>query len=437
MGKRNETMTETLVAGPPASALARPAWRIGKWLVLVAVLVALPHLFPGRSAINTFSYLGIMAIFALSYNVLLGQAGLLSLGHGMFFGLGGFFTIFAFTVSLENGLGIPLPLLPVFGAAGAGLFGLLFGWIAARRGGMAFAMITLGLGELVHAASFIVPSFFGGEEGKGIDRTMSGGMLGFDFGPQIQIYYLILGWFLVSLLVMHFVTRTPFGLLANAVRENPERVEFVGFRPARIRFISFAIAAFFGGVAGGLAALNFEVMTTTDIGAVQSTLVLLMTYIGGIQNFFGPVVGAATIGIMKIWLSDITPAWQLYFGLLFIFVVMFVPEGLVGILSSIRTFLASPHRNALAPAVLLTGLAGAVALYGLGLLIELGYRVGLNAGDGPALRYLGLTYDVANPLSWGVALALLGAGVLAVRRAMDRLADRRHALTQAAGKEDA
>lgn len=430
-------MTDTLVAGPPASALARPAWRIGKWLVLVAVLVALPHLFPGRSAINTFSYLGIMAIFALSYNVLLGQAGLLSLGHGMFFGLGGFFTIFAFTLSLENGLGIPLPLLPIFGAAGAGLFGLLFGWIAARRGGMAFAMITLGLGELVHAASFIVPSFFGGEEGKGIDRTMTGGVWGFDFGPQIEIYYLILGWFLISLLALHFVTRTPFGLLANAVRENPERIEFVGFRPSRIRFISFVIAAVFGGVAGGLAALNFEVMTTTDIGPVQSTLVLLMTYIGGIQNFFGPVVGAATIGMMKIWLSDITPAWQLYFGLLFIFVVMFVPEGLVGILSAVRNFLASPHRNALAPAVLLVGLAGAATVYGLGLLVELGYRAGLSAGEGPALRFLGLAYDVENPLSWGVALALLVAGFLAVRRTLDRLADRRHALTQAAKREEA
>lgn len=430
-------MTETLVSSPPALAFAQPAWRIGKWLLLVAVLVALPHVFPGRSAINTFSYLGIMAIFALSYNVLLGQTGLLSLGHGMFFGLGGFFTIFAFTLSLESGLGIPLPLLPIFGAAGAGLFGLLFGWIAARRGGMAFAMITLGLGELVHAASFIVPSFFGGEEGKGIDRTMTGGIWGFDFGPQIEIYYLVLGWFLISAFVLRFVTRTPFGLLANAVRENPERIEFVGFRPSRIRFISFAIAAFFGGIAGGLAALNFEVMTTTDIGHVQSTLVLLMTYIGGIQSFFGPVVGAATIGMMKIWLSDITPAWQLYFGLLFIFVVMFVPEGLVGILSSVRNFLASPHRNALAPAVLLVGLAGAVTIYGLGLLIELGYRAGLNAGEGPNLHYLGLAYHVGYPLSWGAALVLLVAGFLAMRRAVDHLADRRHALSQASKKGDA
>ncbi|MDO6966163.1 branched-chain amino acid ABC transporter permease [Rhizobium alvei] len=421
---------------PIATAAPATGWQarnhtiaITGWIVLAIVLVVLPLVFPGRSAISTFSYLGIMAIFALSYNVLLGQAGLLSLGHGMFFGFGGFITVLVFQLCEESGVNFPLPLLPLFGAVGASLFGILFGWIAAGRGGMTFAMITLGLGELVHAASFILPSFFGGEEGKGIDRTMTGSLFGFDFATQIEIYYVIVGWFFISAVLLFLVTKTPFGLLANAVRENAERVEFVGFKPSRIRFLSFVIAAFFGGIAGGLAALNFEVMTTSDIGAAQSTLVLLMTYIGGIQNFFGPVIGAITIGIMKIWLSDITPAWQLYFGILFIFVVMFVPEGLVGILTAARRYFSSPMRFALAPATLLVGLTGLATAIGLSLMIELGYRSGLDAAKGPVLSFFGLAFDVQSALSSTLGATLLIGGFLATRLALSRLEDRRHNLT--------
>jgi branched-chain amino acid transport system permease protein len=402
--------------------------RLAQWPVLAVFLIGLPLVFPGSSAVSTFSYLGIMALFALSYNVLLGQTGLLSLGHGMFFGFGGFFTVLAFNLSEQSGINIPLPVLPLFGAVGAAIFGVLFGSIVAGRGGMAFAMITLGLGELVHAASFILPSFFGGEEGKGIDRTMTGNFLGYDFGPQVEVYYIIAFWFFVSALCLYFVTRTPFGLLANAVRENSLRVEFVGFKPSRIRFIAFVISAFFAGIAGGLAAINFEVMTTTDISAIQSTLVLLMTYIGGIQQFFGPVIGAVVIGAMKIWLSDITPAWQLYFGILFIFVVMFVPEGLVGILTNGWAFLRSGRFGRLLPETLVTGIAGLATATGLSMLVELGYRAGLNAAEGSVLDYFGVALDTASLWSWALALALLVGGFFAVRKATDRFTEKLHVL---------
>ena len=118
--------------------------------------------------------------------------------------------------------------------------------------------------------------------------------------------------------------------MCNAVRENPERVEFVGYSPRMVRLIAFCFAAFFAGIAGGLAAISFEIMNAQQLGAQQSSLVLVMAYIGGVGSFAGPIVGAVIITFLQIMLSDVTSAWQLYFGLMFIAVVMFAPEGVVG-----------------------------------------------------------------------------------------------------------
>src|SRR5262249_40992706 len=145
-----------------------------------------------------------------------------------------------------------MPLVPLAGAlAGLG-FGIVLGALTTKRGGTIFALISLGVGELVHAASLMIPSFFGGEEGLTASRTRAPHLPGLDLGSQVQVYYVIAFWLVVAALLMHVFMRTPVGRLCNAVRDNAERVEFVGYNPQRIRFIVFSVAAAFAGLAGGL-----------------------------------------------------------------------------------------------------------------------------------------------------------------------------------------
>ena len=153
------------------------------------------------------------------------------------------------------------------------------------------------------------------------------------FGPQEQVYYLIAGWGFISAAAMYAITRTPFGRICNAVRDNPDRAAFIGYNMTTVRFMAFSMAGLFAGIAGGLTALNFEIVTSSAMGAGQSGAVVLMTYIGGVGNFAGPIVGAILVTYLQVMLSDITGAWQLYFGLLFIVIVMFVPDGIAGLMA--------------------------------------------------------------------------------------------------------
>lgn len=396
------------------------------WLIFSSALIVLPLIFSSRSAVSTLCYLGIMSIFVLSYNVLLGQTGLLSLGHGLYMGLGGFFTIYVFNMFLDRGIEFPLPFIPIFGGVGALIIGVFYSWISAARGGMTFAMITLGLAELTHALSYILPSFFGGEEGKSIDRMDMGSFLGYDFGSQTEIYYIIAIWLFISALILYFISKTPFGMLTNAVRENSERVEFIGFKPARIRFSASIVAAFFAGIAGGLSAITFEIVSIVDLGATQSTLVLLMTYIGGIQQFFGPILGAVVIGIMKLWLSDVTSAWMLYFGLLFIFVIMYAPRGLIGIVTDFAKIFHTGELAQLFKYWAFVGSSGMALAIAVGALVEMSYRIGLDKAQGSVLSYMGLSIDVSSIWQWVLVFVLIILGFIITKKSLSILNNRRH-----------
>lgn len=403
------------------------------WLAIVVVLAVLPLLFPGTAMLSTLNYLGTMAIFALSYNVLLGQTGLLSLGHGTFFGLGGFFATHAVLHLADAGISFPLPLIPLIGGLGAFLAGIFGGWLASSRGGMPFAMITLGLAELVYAAAALFPSIYGSEEGISMDRMDLGSSFGLSYAQQSDIYIVVAVWFVISAVALKYFTTTPLGLLTNSVRDNADRIEFLGFSPRRIRMSAYSVAAGFAGVAGSLAALNFEIITVNELGAGTSTLVLLMTYIGGTRVFFGPVLGAIVIGLMKVWLSDITPAWMMYFGLLFIFVVMVAPGGLAGMTVSGVQFFRTKHWRSQVPLIgKIAAGSGAVFIGGV-LAIELGYRVGLQAAMGPEISVLGIPLNTHSIWSWGLAVVLVALGSMALRTLLNQLAALRHQLSQAEG----
>jgi branched-chain amino acid transport system permease protein len=390
---------------------------IAPWLALALAFAAAPMIFSSGSALTTLSLMGVMIVFALSYNMLLGQTGLLSFGHAVYYGLGGFVAIHTMNAIMNAKLGVPAIVIPLVGGlAGLG-FGFLFGLVSTKRAGIVFSMISLGLGELVSSSSFILRSFFGGEEGVTTNRAKLAHFLGFRFVSQIEVYYLIAFWCFVCVLAMYALTRTPFGRMCNAVRDNPERVEFIGYSPRMLRLIAFSFSAFFAGAAGGLAAIDFEIMNAQQLGAQQSSLVLLMAYVGGIGAFAGPIIGAIVITFLQISLSDVTSAWQLYFGLLFIGVVTWAPGGIAGLLAQHRQALRQGEAWRLAPAYAMATPALAACVVGAIMLIELGNReLALVRSEGSAMRLFGFSVDSASLAPWLVAIVLLGLGLASMRR---------------------
>ena len=397
-------------AGLPSAGRRSLVASYGVWVAAAVLLLILPQIFSSGLSISTMCLMGIMIIFALSYNMLLGQTGLLSFGHAVFFGLGGFLTAHAMNTVRASHAPLPLEVFPIVGAATGLVFGIIFGAVSTRRAGTAFAMITLGIGELVSSSALILRHVFGGEEGISVDRTRVLHLFGISFGPQLQVYYLIAGWCLLSAGLMYAITRTPFGRICNAVRDNPDRTAFIGYSTTMVRFMAFAMAGLFAGLAGGLAALNFEIVTSSAMGAAQSGTVVLMTYIGGVGNFAGPIVGAILVTYLQVMLSDITGAWQLYFGLLFIGMVMFAPIGIAGLLAQQMPLVRARQFHRVLPYYVLALVPGLVALTGLSLVIEMSYQLAVNGPEGPQMSFAHIPFDATSPLPWVVAAVLLVGG---------------------------
>jgi branched-chain amino acid transport system permease protein len=384
------------------------------WLALAAAFLLAPLVFSSPTALTMESVMGIMIIFALSYNMLLGQTGLLSFGHAVYYGLGGFVAIHAMNAVIHDKLGVPVVVIPMVGGLAGLAFGVLFGLVSTRRAGLVFSMISLGVGELVSSSSFILRTFFGGEEGITTNRAKLAPLLGLKFGPQIQVYWLIAIWCFLCIAAMYALTRTPFGRICNAVRDNPERVQYIGYSARRIRLIAFSFAAFFAGIAGGLAAINFEIMNAQQLGAQQSAVVLLMAYIGGVGYFVGPILGAIIVTLLQINLSDVTTAWQLYFGLLFIAVVSFAPSGVAGWLFRHWEATRSGEFRRLAPAYAIVAPGLIAGLIGAVMLIELANRqMALARSEGSAMNLFGFAVDASSIAPWAAALVLFAGGAAA------------------------
>lgn len=396
----------------------------GRWIALAAALGALP-LVPGLNSDfgrSMLSQMGIAAIFALSFNMLLGQTGLLSFGHAVYFGLGGYIAIHVMRL-INAGLPVPMPLVPLFGAAGGLFFGILFGSVTTKRAGTVFAMISLGLGELVVAASLMLTRFFGGEEGITANRTRGPHPFGLDFGSQLEVYYIIAAWVFVSVALMYAFTRTPLGRMCNAVRDNPERAEFVGYNPQRVRFITFAISAMFAGVAGGLHAINYEIVAAEALGAARSGAVLLMAFIGGIGTFAGPVLGAVVITWLQVSLSDWSAAWQLYLGLFFVIMVLFAPGGLTSLVLMHVPLIRTRRLHRLLPSYLIIAVPALVMTVGAVFLLEINYRLATKPELGTRTTFLSIPVDMATPWPWLAGLGVLAAGLYGFRRSWPLVAD--------------
>ncbi|MBU9216246.1 ABC transporter permease subunit [Burkholderia gladioli] len=395
---------------------ARRSREAAGWLALVGLLVLPALIWPQGAVLAWLAQTAALVVLALSYNLLLGSTGLLSFCHAAFAGLGAFVAAHAF-----NRFGFALPWLPLAGGLGGAGFGLLFGAIATRRAGTAFAMITLGLGELIAAAAWSVPDWFGGAGGLAIDRTAGAPLGAWRFGADREAYALIAAWCLLSALAMRVVLATPFARLARAVRDKPRRVAALGTDPRRVRLLMMVIAAFFAGVAGTLTLIDVELASSDSVSMLRSATVLFATVIGGSAGFFGPVLGAAVMAAFGSFVAGLSRAWLFYLGLLFVAVVVAAPGGLLGALAA----QAAAWRGAGREARLrqLSRLAAwLVAVLAIVFGVELGYALQLGDGEGgQRLASIGVwQFDAGSAPGWVIAIALALAAT-----ALGRLGRRR------------
>ncbi|KIX40767.1 branched-chain amino acid ABC transporter permease [Burkholderia pseudomallei] len=391
------------------------------WLAFVALLVVPALAWPRGWMLGYLAQTAAMIVLALSYNLLLGTTGLLSFGHAAFAGLGAFVAAHGF-----NRYGLPLPLVPLAGGAAGAAFGALFGFVATRRAGTAFAMITLGIGELVAAAAWSVPEWFGGAGGVSIDRAAGPALAGWEFGKPMHAYALIAAWCVIAAVAMRVLVRTRLARLANAVRDNPARVAALGTDPCRVRFAMAIAAAFFAGVAGALTLIDVEVATAESVGMLRSGAVLFATVIGGTTAFFGPVVGAVLLTFFSVFVASVSRAWLLYLGLLFVAVVLAAPGGASGRWRAWRD--ARRHGGARFDARRALPGAGAALAGGVAIVFaaELAYALQFAQDDARRAVIGPWRFDAGAPLGWGIAAlaAALGVGLAHAARRWGRGAPR-------------
>lgn len=384
----------------------------------VVLLAALPVLL-SAGLLNAAVQMLIAALFASAYSLLAGRAGMLSFGHAAYFGVGAFATVHAMNALGGTGL-LPTPLMPLVGAAAGLAFGVVAGWFATQRSGTAFAMITLAIAELLHSLAPQLKGLFGGESGISAMRMPA---WGFTFGSTTQVYYLTLVWVLLSLLLLHFHTRTPAGRLTLGLRENSHRLRFLGYDVHLLSVSAFAISGLFSGVAGGLQVLANEAANYVVFDPGVSAGVVLNSYIGGVGVFLGPALGAALMSFFGYAVSDKTQAWLLYQGVLFVLVMMFMPQGLVGLWDAAAARVRRLGAARAVPLLLAWLIAALLLTAGAVFLIELVQRLcsqeyralAAQADAMPPVTLWNRTWEVASVATWAwpLGLSALGGGLLA------------------------
>lgn len=396
-----------------ANQAERRRWQLIIWSGLAIVLLVLPML-ATNFGLTILTQICIASVFALAYNMLLGQGGMLSFGHAVYFGLGGYLVMHVMKF-VADGLPIPVHFMPIFGGIFGLIMGIIVGSFSTRRSGTVFAMISLGIAELVAGCALILVGFFGGEEGVSADRTKGIGLFGSHLAQQIEVYYFAAFWFFLATFLMYRFSRTPAGRMANAVRDNPERTEFIGYSQRHVRFVSFAASAFFAGLAGGMFAVQYEIVTEAAVNAVASGQVLLQAYIGGIGYFIGPIIGSIALTLLSTVVSGATELWLLYAGLIFVATVLFVPQGLTGLIMMHIPAYKNGRLGSLALPYLAAVIPLAAAIIGIvGLLEMTSFVESAGVGD-TEIKLFYTTIDTAGWAPWLGFAALAIAGILALR----------------------
>lgn len=392
------------------------------WLGFAIVLVVAPHIFTSSLALSHLTQISTMMVLALSYNVLLGQSGMLSFGHAAFSGLGAFMSVHAMNLASDGSIWLPLPLVPIVGAITGLAVATLIGYVITRTSGVTFAMITLGIGQMVFASALMFPAFFGGEGGVSTNRVYGNYFFDWDFGPQIQVYYLAAAWLFICVMATFFLTRTPLGRLLNGVRDNEERISFIGFDPHLLRYMALMISGLFAGIGGALMAINFEIATDEILSLHESGAVLLFTFIGGTGTFIGPMLGALVGVMLTKFLPDYTAGWQIYLGLVFMLVVVYAPGGISSLLKPALDVLRQTIAQRQYLSLLRLTLSALLLSVGVITLIELMYHRATGTSD--PMPLFGLLLNHLSFVAWAVGAVILLAGMLTIKPAGRALLER-------------
>ena len=305
------------------------------WTVLLIALVLYPRIF-GIYYTNVFVTFAIFALFAVTLNLLLGYTGLLTFGHAMFFGTGGYAT----AIALERIEGLPIIAAVLIGFLAAIVLALILCPIMVRVSGTAFAMLHLAFGQLMYVLALKLRFITGGEDGVGgFDIPPLGfpGIGSVDISDPLNFYYFAVTVLGLSIWFLWFFTKTPLGSVMVGIRDNANRVNYLGFKVTQTKAVIYTLAGAFAGVAGSVYALFQNLIAADDAYHVWVSFApIMMTMVGGISSFFGPIAGAAIFGIIEELTSRYTERVELVMGLILISIIMFAPLGFVGFINFLK-----------------------------------------------------------------------------------------------------
>lgn len=298
-----------------------------KFIIILAALLALLPLSQSRFYIFLGTDILIMGLFAMSLNLLLGYTGLVSFGHAAYFGIG------AYTCALlMKKAGIIFP-LAFMGAMFAGVLGaLIIGFFCVRLTKIYFAMLTLAFSQIVWAIVFKWNSLTGGDTG----------LIGIDFpaylDSSVRFYYFTLLIVAISLCLLQRIVNSPFGRILTTIRENPERTEFIGVNVKLFQLLAFIVSGLFAAISGALFGIFNHSLFPDLLYWPQSAEVLIMSLLGGIYSFLGPLVGAAIILYMRMLVTSYTQYWPFIMGTILALLLFFFPGGIVGFFREKKVF---------------------------------------------------------------------------------------------------
>jgi len=311
-------------------------------IIVLFLLGALMPFILKRYQLNMLTEIIIIALYAVSYNLLLGYAGLLSFGHAMFFGLGAFVA----AVAIIHIQGLTILSAVIIGFAATVIAGFLIGSLLLRHKGAYFALLTLAFNALFYAVATKWHSVTGGDDGLSISRPeLNLGFASLSVSSVSSFYYLILVVIGAAILFCWYFTHTAMGKTVLLMRENEERMKFLGYNTNISRLILFTFTGALAGLAGACYTLHFQFVSISAISIDMTTAVLLMVFIGGTRTFWGPILGVFVYIIFQNYLSDITDRWPLFMGLIFVFMVLYVPGGLSQPIMTIRQWFSGRKDN--------------------------------------------------------------------------------------------
>ena len=355
----------------------------------------------------------------MSFNQLLGQTGLLSLGHSIFMGAGSYFSGLILLKVNNGDMYIPLSILPLIGGIAGFIFAGIIGYFTVQRSGMIFAILTLAILEFVNSFSISFPSILGG---MAVDRTLNTSFFNIDYGSKRSVCFIVMAWLFITLYICYYFLKTPLGKMCNAVRENSFRTEYIGYSSYMIRYLSFCFSGFIAGIAGTLFVINYELVSPEIFSLRESFNILCATFMGGTGFFLGPIIGATLFSLSGMALTRSTEIWSLYQGILLMIFVLYFPRGLAGFFIDQNYLIKSKSCLALIHHYFKIVVPIIITTISIAWLTEC-LNIILNHQERAEFIFLWILFSTSNPFNWVVAILLTAVGIYSLVTSLSSIKD--------------